>query len=62
MNRLRPYAKALVGFVAPGATVLIAAVAPGSDGGTAVTAAEAITAACTCLVTAGAVYAVPNRS
>lgn len=61
MKRIAPYWKAAVGFVAPGASLVIAAVLPGSDGGSAITAAEWITAAATCVVTAGAVYAAPRN-
>ena len=60
IDKLAPYAKAVVGFIAPGATILIASVLPGSAGGEAITAAEWITAACTCIVTAAGVYAIPN--
>lgn len=60
IDKIAPYAKAVAGFLAPGATLLIAAVQVGSDGGTAVTPAEWITAAATCVVTAGTVYAVRN--
>ena len=62
IDKIAPYAKAVVGFVAPAATLLIAAVQTGSDGGTAVTPAEWITAACACVVTAATVYAVPNAT
>ena len=61
MDRIAPYWKAAVGFVAPGASLLIAAVLPGSDGGSAITAAEWITAGATCIVTAAAVYAAPRN-
>ena len=39
IDKLAPYAKAVVGFVAPGATILIASVLPGSAGGEVITAA-----------------------
>lgn len=61
MNTLAPYFKAVVGFIAPGATFLTAAVLAGSDGGTAITQAEAITAVAACIITAAGVYAVPNK-
>ena len=60
MVDIRPYAKAVVGFVAPAATLIIAAVTTASPGGELITAAEWITAACACIVTAAGVYAVPN--
>lgn len=61
MNKLRPYAKAIVGFVAPGAVVLTAAVQDSSPAGEAISSGEWITAVCTCLITAAAVYRTPNR-
>ncbi len=61
MNKFAPYWKAAVGFIAPGASLLIAAVLPSSDGGSAITLAEWITAGATCVVTAGAVYAAPRN-
>lgn len=61
MKKIAPYWKAAVGFVAPGASLLIAAVLPGSDAGSAITTAEWITAGATCVVTAGAVYTAPRN-
>lgn len=61
MTLIAPYWKAVVAFVAPGATILIAAVTAPSDGGTAITSAELVTALATCVVTAATVYKVPNR-
>lgn len=49
------YAKAIVAFLAPGAALLIA----GSTDG--LTHTELAVAALTCIVSAAAVYAVPNR-
>lgn len=49
------YAKALVAFLAPGATLLIA----GSTDGLSRT--ELLVAGLTCIVAAAAVYAVPNK-
>jgi len=60
LEKITPYAKAIVGFIAPGAVILTSSVTSGSDGGTLVTAAEWVTAACACIITAAAVYAVPN--
>jgi hypothetical protein len=62
MEKVAPYWKAIVGFVAPGAAVLISAVLEGSDGGTVITGAEWVTALCTALITASSVYAVPNAN
>lgn len=61
IDKIAPYWKAVVGFLAPAAVLVIAAVQPGSDGGTAITAAEWITAACTCVATSAGVYTVPNK-
>lgn len=61
MNKIAPYWKSVVGFIAPGAALIVAAVMPGTPGDSAITAAEWITAAATCVVTAGAVYAAPRN-
>lgn len=60
MNALAPYMKAVLAFITPAAITLIASLTAGSDGGTAITGSEWITALCNCIITAGAVYAVPN--
>jgi hypothetical protein len=60
VKSLKPYAKAVVGFIAPGAVLIGSAVTQASPGGEAITAAEWITAAVACIVTAAAVYGVPN--
>lgn len=60
LDQIKPYAKAVVAFIAPAAVTITAAVTPGSDGGAAITAAEWITAACACIITAAGVYATPN--
>lgn len=62
MKNIAPYWKAVVGFIAPGASIVIASVLPGSDGGTAITMAEGITAAATCVVTGAAVYSAPKNA
>jgi len=61
MNKLAPYWKSVLGFVAPGAVLVGSAVTEVSDGGTAITAAEWVTALVACVVTSAAVYSVPNR-
>lgn len=61
MNKIAPYYKAVVGFVAPGAVVLTAAVNEASPGGTAITAGEWVTALCACVITGAGVYGVKNR-
>ena len=60
MNHIAPYWKSVVGFIVPGAVVIGSAVQAGSDGGTIITGAEWVTAIVACVVTAGAVYGVPN--
>lgn len=62
MDSIAPYAKAVLGFVAPGAALIIAAVLPDSVGGSVITSGEWITALCTAVVTSAGVYAVPNRA
>jgi hypothetical protein len=62
MEKLAPYWKAVVGFVAPAAAILISAVLEGSDGGTAITGAEWVTAGCTAVITAAGVYSVRNQT
>lgn len=57
---LLPYLKAVVGLIAPGAVVIGAAVTAASDGGTAITGAEWVTAVVACIVTAAGVYVTPN--
>lgn len=61
MDRIAPYWKAVVGFVAPGAVALGAAVTEASDGGSSITGAEWTTALVACVVTSAAVFSVPNR-
>lgn len=61
MEKVAPYWKAFVAFLAPGLLVLVSAVLEGSAGGTEVTQAEWITAAATAFITAAGVYTVPNR-
>ena len=51
----------IIGFIAPGAVVIGSAVTATSDGGSSITGAEWVTAIVACIVTAGAVYAVPNH-
>ena len=61
LQRVAPYWKAVVGFVAPGAVLIGSAVLEGSDGGTAITVAEWVTAGVAMIVTSAAVYEVPNK-
>ena len=57
---VKPYAKAIVGFVAPGVVALVTAVADASPRGSHVTGPEWIGIAAACILTSAAVYAVPN--
>lgn len=61
VDRVAPYWKALVGFVAPGAVTIGSAVLASSDGGSRITVTEWVTALVACVVTSSAVYQVPNR-
>ena len=61
LDTLRPYAKAVVAFIAPGATIAVASVQSGSEGGGTITSAEWVTIIATMIITAGAVHAVPNK-
>jgi hypothetical protein len=56
MNRIAPYWKAAVAFVAPGAALLIAQATTGSIGST-----DLIIDVATCVVSAAAVYAAPKN-
>lgn len=60
MDKIAPYWKAVIGFIAPGVVVIASSVLPGSDGGTVVTGSEWITAACAAIITAAGVYAKAN--
>jgi multisubunit Na+/H+ antiporter MnhB subunit len=61
MDKIAPYWKAVLAFIAPGAVTIGSAVTEASDGGTRITTAEWVAAAVACIVTSAAVYAVPNR-
>lgn len=61
MNSLAPYLKAVVAFIAPAAVTLTSAVTESSVGGVGITQGEWVTAVCATVITAAAVYAVPNR-
>lgn len=60
MNRIAPYWKAVVAFIAPGAVLLGGAVLEGSDGGSVITGSEIVTALVACVVTAAGVYRADN--
>ena len=61
MNKLAPYYKAIIGFITPGVVGLVAAVQEASPGGSAVTGPEWVGIGAACILTAGGVYAVPNK-
>ena len=61
LDRIKPYAKAVAAFLAPAAVALTSAVQDASAGGDTITTGEWVTAACACFITAGMVFAVPNR-
>jgi len=62
MDFIGRYWKAVVGFLIPAAVVITSAVQATSDGGTAVTKAEWITAACAAVITSGGVGLARNRT
>jgi hypothetical protein len=59
LTKIAPYYKAIVGFAAPGAVLITAAVQEASPGNSAITTAEWVTAVCACVVTAAGVYSAP---
>ena len=61
MKNIGRYAKAVVGFVAPGLIVIGSAVTNASDGGSQITTAEWVTALVACVATSAGVYAVKNK-
>lgn len=61
MNRFSPYAKAILGFVSPGAVIIGASVLDSSAGGSSIVAAEWVTAIVACVVTGAGVYRVENQ-
>jgi hypothetical protein len=58
---LSEVSKTIAGFLVPAATVLISAVTSPSDGGSTITNAEWVTAACAAIITAGTVFGVKNK-
>jgi hypothetical protein len=61
VDTIARYRKAVLGFIAPGAVIIGSAVTDSSDGGSAITGAEWITAVVACIVTGAAVGAVGNK-
>ena len=62
MDKLKPYLKAVVGFITPGVIALVAAVQDVSPGGSAITGPEWIGIGAACLLTGGAVLGIPNAN
>jgi len=60
IEKIAPYWKAVVAFLAPLAVALTAAVQADSAGGVAITPGEWIAGLAACFITSAAVYAVPN--
>jgi hypothetical protein len=58
---LSEVSKTIAGFLVPAATVLVSAVTGPSDGGSTITTAEWVTAACAAVITAGTVFGVTNK-
>jgi hypothetical protein len=61
IDAVKPYAKAIVAFVTPGVAALVAAVQDASPAGSNITGPEWVGIVATCILTSGAVYAMPNR-
>ena len=61
LDSVKPYAKALAAFITPGVAALVAAVQDASPGRSDITGPEWVGIFATCILTSGAVYAVPNR-
>jgi hypothetical protein len=61
MDSLKPYLKAVSGFVAPGVVILGTAITKASDGHEVITGSEWLTAVVACVVTGGTVFGVKNR-
>ena len=61
MKNVGRYAKAIVGFVAPGLVTLGAALTDASDGGKSITQTEWLVALIACVATSAGVYAVKNK-
>lgn len=61
LDKFKPLAKAVVGFVTPGVVALVAAVQDGSPGGSSVTGPEWVGIGAAMILTGGAVFAVPNK-
>lgn len=56
MDKIAPYWKSVVGFVAPGAVLLTSAVTDGH-----ISLSEWVTAVCACFITSAGVLLIPNK-
>ena len=61
MNKIAPYWKSIVGFIAPGAVIIGSAVLEGSDGGAKITQAEWATAIVAMVITSAGVFGAANK-
>lgn len=61
LDSIKPYLKAVVAFITPGVTTLVAAVQDASPGGSNITGPEWVGIFAACILTSGLVYAVPNK-
>lgn len=61
MNLIRPYVKAVAGFITPGVVLIPAALLPASPGGTSITGYELAAAVAACFATAAGVAAAPKN-
>lgn len=61
LDSIKPYLKAVVGFVAPGVATLVAAVQDASPGGSTITSTEWVGILAACVLTGGAVFYTPNK-
>ena len=61
LDKIKPYAKAVAGFIVPFAGAILTAVSESSPGGDAIIRAEWISAVALAITTGGAVFTIPNR-
>lgn len=61
MDSIKPYLKAIVGFIAPGVVTLVAAMQDGSPGNSDIVSGEWVAIAAACILTSAGVYATPNK-
>ena len=61
IDSLKPYVKAVVGFITPGVVALVAAVQDASPAGSSVTGPEWVGIGAACFLTGGAVFFARNK-